>query len=119
MSRAAAVAERVLGGRLAGRLRVARAAREARRYPRRVVQHEYAGRRMRVMIGTGYGERYDGNWGELGEIAVLKQHRLRPGARVFNLGANHGVIALMLADAVGTDGQVVALEADPVNAELA
>jgi FkbM family methyltransferase len=38
---------------------------------------------------------------------------------VFNLGANHGVIALMLAQAVGPDGHVVALEANPYDARAA
>ncbi len=37
---------------------------------------------------------------------------------MFNLGANHGVVALMLADAVGSDGLVVALEAHPEDAAL-
>ena len=35
---------------------------------------------------------------------------------MFDLGASVGVVALMLADAVGTDGRVVALEANPADA---
>jgi FkbM family methyltransferase len=51
----------------------------------------------------------------LPEIRVLQRHALRTGARVFDLGAHQGVVALMLADAVGPDGRVVAVEASPRN----
>lgn len=117
--RLVALADRVLPAAIAGRLRTWRTARAERRYLRRTVEHRYGGQRFRVTIGSPYGERYDGDWAELPEIAVLRRHGLRPGARVFNLGANHGVIALMLADAVGSDGRVVALEADPNLAAIA
>jgi FkbM family methyltransferase len=89
------------------------------RFGARVVEHDYGGHRLRVEIRSGYGLVYDQDWPELAEIALLKRHRLGPGATVFNLGANHGVIALMLARAVGPDGQVVALEANPYDARAA
>jgi FkbM family methyltransferase len=89
------------------------------RFKPRVVEHNYAGHRMRVEIRSGYGLVYDQDWPELAEVALLKRHRLAPGARVFNLGANHGVIALMLAQAVGPDGHVLALEANPYDARAA
>jgi FkbM family methyltransferase len=89
------------------------------RFKPRLVEHDYAGRRLRVEIHSGYGLVYDQDWPELAELELLKRHRLVPGARVFNLGANHGVIALMLADAVGPEGQVVALEANPYDARAA
>jgi FkbM family methyltransferase len=50
---------------------------------------------------------------------MLREGRLRPGARVFNLGASYGVIAMMLASAVGPEGQVIALEAHPADFGLA
>jgi FkbM family methyltransferase len=89
------------------------------RFKPRVVEHDYAGHRLRVEIHSGYGLIYDRDWPELAELALLKQHRLVPGARVFNLGANHGVIALMLAQTVGPEGHVVALEANPYDARTA
>jgi FkbM family methyltransferase len=81
------------------------------RFDSKVVRHRYAGDELEVRIATGYGERYDRDWPELGEIKFLKSAGLKPGARVFNLGANHGVIAMMLAKAVGPSGTVVAVEA--------
>ena len=72
-----------------------------------------------MLIGSPYGERYDADWPALAEIEVLRRSRLQPGKRAFNLGANHGVMAMMLADAVGPAGSVVALEADARYAELA
>ncbi len=113
------IAERSLPASLMRRLRLAKFRRERTRFPERVVSHHYGGRPLRIAIGSPYGERYDRDWEELPEVAFLKRHRLRPGARVFNLGANHGVVALMLADAVGPDGSVVALEAHPSDAAMA
>jgi FkbM family methyltransferase len=78
-----------------------------------VVSHTYGGDPLKVEIRSGYGETYDRDWPVLGEIAFLEERRsLRPGARVLNLGANHGVVAMMLAKRVGPTGSVLAVEAD-------
>ena len=53
---------------------------------------------------------YDRDWPVLPEVRELSQSQLRPGARVFNLWAHHGVVALMLAREVGPTGQVIAVE---------
>jgi FkbM family methyltransferase len=110
---AVSAAERVLPAPIMRRARVAKFDRERRRYPARIVEHEYAGVRRRVLIAAPYDERYDYDWPELQEMAWLKRHGLRPGARVFDLGASSGVVAMILADTVGPDGQVIALEAHP------
>jgi FkbM family methyltransferase len=110
------VAERVLPAAVMRRARVAKFDRDHRRYPRRIVEHDYAGVRHRVLIASPYGERYDHDWPELQEVAWLKQNGLRPGARVFDLGASSGVVAMILADVVGPAGRVVALEAHPEDA---
>jgi FkbM family methyltransferase len=109
-------AERLLPASAMRLARVAYFDRRRRRYPRRIVEHAYGGRRHRVLIPTEYGERNDNDWPELAEITWLKAGRLRPGARVFDLGASHGVVAMMLADVVGPSGSVIALEADPEDA---
>ena len=88
-----------------------------RRYRRRVVEHSYGGYPLKVEIRLPYGEIYDQDWPLLEEVALLRRHRLREGARVLNLGANHGVIAMLLAEIVGPTGQVVAVEADDWLAE--
>jgi FkbM family methyltransferase len=105
------LAERVLPPSLVRALRVAYFDLRRRRYPRRIVEHAYAGTRHRVLIASEYAERYDHDWYEPPEIAWLRRRRLVPGARVFDCGASIGVIAMMLADVVGAGGQVVALEA--------
>jgi FkbM family methyltransferase len=114
---AVAALERVLPASLMSRARVAKFDRARRRYRSHVVEHEYAGVRHRVLIAAPYDERYDLDWPEVQEIGWLKERRLRPGATVFDLGANSGVFAMMLADAVGPDGRVVALEAHPADVE--
>jgi tRNA A58 N-methylase Trm61 len=53
------------------------------------------------------------------EIDELKRGRLRPGSLVFDIGAHQAVIAMMLADEVGPNGKVIALEAHPHNARVA
>jgi FkbM family methyltransferase len=111
-------AKRVLPAPVLRRARVAYFDRHRRRYPRRVVEHVYAGTRHRVLIASDYGERYDTDWIEPFEITWLREGRLRPGARVFDLGASYGVIALILADVVGESGQVIALEAHPDDAKI-
>ena len=119
MQRARALADVLVPAPAAGRLRVAKAAWTKRRHPRRIVEHRYGGRTLKVLIGSAYGERYDADWPQLPEIEELRRSRLQPGAHVFNLGANHGVMAMMLADAVGPAGRVMALEADARDAEVA
>jgi FkbM family methyltransferase len=115
--RITALAERVLPRRVMRAARVAHFDLSRRRYPRRIVEHSYGGRRYKVLIASDYGERYDQDWPALPELEWLAQGRLRPGARVFDLGASYGVVAMLLGDAVGEDGHVVALEAHPDDAE--
>ena len=85
-------------------------------YQRRRVRHSYGGHELDLELvdpmGAGW---YDHDWPELAEIALLKQHGLRPGARVFDIGAHQCVVALMLSKAVGPQGSVLAVEANPEN----
>ncbi|MGD0296800.1 MAG: FkbM family methyltransferase [Bryobacteraceae bacterium] len=84
--------------------------------PHRVV-HNYGGYSLELELidpmGAGW---YDHDWAELPEIALLKQYgALRPGARVFDIGAHQCVVAMMLAKTVGPSGFVLAVEANPEN----
>ena len=109
----------LLPPRAQGRARTLRQRVRRARFKPRVVEHTYGGHRLKVEIHSGYGGMYDEDWPKLAEVDLLERHRLRPGARVFNLGANHGVIALILARIVGPEGRVVALEANPYDARAA
>jgi hypothetical protein len=81
--------------------------------------NEYGGRELRIHIADWIGrEWYGTGLDELEEIRLLSQHRLRPGARVFDIGAHQCVVALMLAGVVGETGSVVAVEADYHNARV-
>ncbi len=57
-----------------------------------------------------------GLW-DVRDLALFRR-LLRPGARVLDIGANHGVYALNAAEAVGPSGEVHAYEANPVLAGL-
>lgn len=89
-------------------------------YRRRRVRHNYGGYDLELELidamGAGW---YDRDWPELPEIALLKRHGLRRGARVFDIGAHQGVVAMMLARTVGAEGLVVAVEANRENYEAA
>lgn len=84
-------------------------------------RHVYGGQAFVVHIADPLARGwYDHDWDLGGEIALLQRRgRLRPGARVFDVGAHQGVVALMLAGIVGPAGQVVAVEAVAHNARIA
>lgn len=91
-----------------------------RRFPTRIVEHTFGGHRLKVALvdplSAGW---YDRDWPVLPEVHLLKESRLRPGARVFNLGAHQALVAMMLARETGPDGQVIAVEPVPHNAQAA
>jgi FkbM family methyltransferase len=83
-------------------------------------EHAYAGVGLKVRIADPLAQGwYDHDWGPLPEIDLLRQGALVPAARVFDLGAHQGVVALILAHHVGPSGCVVAVEALPHNAASA
>ena len=89
-------------------------------FPAREVRHTYGGQSLRVWLADPMAEDwYDKDWTEPGEISILRDHQLKPNATVFDLGAHQCVVAMLLCRAVGPEGRVVALEANPHNAEVA
>ncbi len=114
------IARHYVPARVWGKLRVLRMTHSVRAFKHREVVHTYGGRKMTIHVGDplalGW---YDCDWPEPTEMALLRRHKLKEGATVFNLGAHQGIIALMLGDIVGTSGRVVALEANPHNADAA
>ena len=89
------------------------------------MEHRYGDVSLKVWITDPVAEEwYDHDWNELEEISLLKRHAalvgggLRPGARVFDLGAHQGVVAVILEAAVAPGGNVVAVEARQENVEV-
>ena len=83
-------------------------------------RHNYGGFDLTIHITDRVGRLwYDHDWKELGEHTLLKTHKLKPGAKVFDLGAHQGVLALMVSRIVGETGSVVALEPGQHNFETA
>ena len=88
-------------------------------YRKRVVRHDYSGTHLQVWIAdAGAAAWYDFDWGPSPEIDRLKARRLRLGARVFDVGAHQCVAAMVMADAVGSSGQVIAVEGSARNADI-
>jgi FkbM family methyltransferase len=113
------LAKKVVPSWLWTRMRLFRLRRLVARFQTRQVRHTYGGYPLEIYLADPLGQGwYDNDWPVLPEIALLSKHRLRPGARVFDLGAHQCVVALMLARVVGPEGSVVALEANRHNAEV-
>lgn len=107
---------KVLPSWLLARLRLAKLRRHVARYKARQVRHTYGEVELDIYIADRLGEGwYDRDWPELPEIALLRRHKLKSGAKVFNLGAHQCVFALMLAKEVGPEGLVVAVEPNAHN----
>jgi len=113
------IAKRSLPQPLWTMLRLARVWSSIRFYRERKATHVYGGFPLSIWLTDPLAQGwYDDDWAELPEVALLKTGRLKQGARVFDLGAHQCVVAMMLSRIVGTEGQVVALEANPHNAEV-
>jgi FkbM family methyltransferase len=110
------VAKTLIPGPLWNRLRILRMRYSMANYQRRRVRHNYGGYELEIELIDPMGEGwYDSDRDELSEIAFLKKHRLKPGAKVFDIGAHQCVVALMLARTVEPNGAVIAVEANPDN----
>lgn len=111
---------RLMPSQLAGRLRSWRIKQIIRDFNPRVVRHRYGGRELDVYLADPLARGwYDQDWEDLPEITFLRNHGLKNGARVFDLGAHQGVIAMLLACETGPSGKVVALEAIKHNCDVA
>jgi FkbM family methyltransferase len=95
-------------------------AHQTKAYTPRLVRHNYGGREYSIEIADPLAESwYDQDCDELPELTLLSSHRLAAGATVFDIGAHQAVVALMIAERVGSTGRVIAVEAEPHNAAVA
>jgi len=91
-----------------------------RHYKPRYVRHTYGGFPLTIHLTDFVAENwYDRDWKDMSEIELLKRQRLRLGAKIFDVGAHQGVVALAMARIVGPRGMVVAVEANSHNAAIA
>jgi FkbM family methyltransferase len=89
-------------------------------YPNRVVRHTYGGYDFSISLEDPVAQAwYDHDWPLMPELESLRTSRLVAGARVFEIGAHQGVVALMLSRLVEPAGEVVAVEAEQHNFEVA
>jgi FkbM family methyltransferase len=92
---------------------------KAWRFGARTVRRTFGRREFDVYLTDWMADEwYSKGYPELEEIRFLSQHGLRAGSRVFDIGAHQCVVAMMLADAVGPEGQVIAVELDHHNARI-
>jgi FkbM family methyltransferase len=101
------------------RLRAWKIQRILSRFRPYLAEHDYAGVRLKVRIADPLASGwYDHPWEPMHEVDLLRSAGLGPGARVFDVGAHQGVVAMILAHHVGPAGEVVAVEALPHNAQV-
>src|ERR1700730_1360200 len=114
-------AKSVLPLAVANRIRVAAYRWTLRRFRPYQVRRSWAGYEFDLWISDPTSESwYDRDAPEIPpEMSFLAQHRLRPGATVFDCGAHQSVIAMVMAKFVGATGKVIAVEASPHNYETA
>jgi FkbM family methyltransferase len=112
---------RALPERLYTSLGLVREALGRARFRSYVAKRRYGDAALSVHIEDEMGKSwYDHDWRTPAEIETLAARgRLRTGARVFDVGAHQGVVAMMLGGIVGPTGQVVAVEATAHNADVA
>lgn len=89
-------------------------------YPTKQVSHTYGGFDLTVYLADPLAQGwYDCDWPDLPEIFFLRQYRLKPGAKVFDIGAHQGIVAMVQAKIVAEDGFVLAVEANSHNFKVA
>jgi len=109
----------VLPNSLARRIQQARARRMLAAFEKKEVRRLYGGYEFTLQIADPLGQAWYGqDTGPLPEVEFLRRFRLKPGARVFDLGAHQCVVALVLSRIVGAGGLVVAVEANAHNARV-
>ena len=85
----------------------------------REVRHNYHGFPLTIRLADPLGQGwYDHDWDALPELTLLGAKKLKPGAKVFDLGAHQCVVALVQSRLVGPEGLVVALEASDHDASV-
>ena len=93
-----------------------------RGYPESVITRSYGhGVQLRVSLQDPLAEGWYGPETQppYPEMTAAREHGLSEGAVVFDIGAHQAVIALVLADIVGPQGRVVAVEGDRHNVKVA
>jgi FkbM family methyltransferase len=86
--------------------------------PKHFEQHTFSGFPLTVEIGDPIAQAwYGADSPLLPEVEFLREHRLRTGAKVFDIGAHQAVVAMVLARTV-EPGRVVAVEGNGYNAAV-
>ena len=89
-------------------------------YPTHDVTHVRGGHTLRIRLADPLAEGWYDRDATPAGVEFLREHGvLVPGAKVLDIGAHQGVVALVLARDVGETGHVVAVEADQHNARVA
>jgi FkbM family methyltransferase len=87
------------------------------RYSAKQITRSFAGYDLTLELLDPLAEGwYAHDWALPPEIPLLEKSRLKPGARVFDLGAHQCVMAMLLTKRVGPNGFVLAVEGSSLNA---
>ncbi|HBF32543.1 FkbM family methyltransferase [Rhizobium sp.] len=85
------------------------------RFSSYVSDRNFGGKRLKILIADPIGlEWYDHDEDKMPELEELRRFDLT-GKTIFDLGAHQCVIAMLLAEQVGKDGKVIAVEANAHN----
>jgi FkbM family methyltransferase len=89
-------------------------------FPKKIVEHQYGSHTLKMNISDRIAaEWYDKDWRLPPETEFFARGQIAKNGRIFDLGAHQCLIAMLLAREIVPDGQVVAIEANQHNAEMA
>ena len=71
-----------------------------------IIRHRYGAYQLMEVIDAESARWFDRDLDELPDLGFLSQHRLIPGAKVLNIGANQGLLAMLLAKVVEPSGSL-------------
>lgn len=114
------LAKTILPTKIWAQLRLAKQRKTISNFNQYRVVRDIAGHKLSITIADPLGQGwYDKDWPKLPEVEFLKQYTLKPGAKIFDLGAHQGIVAQVLGKEVSPGGKVIALEANSHNARIA
>lgn len=108
------LAKRALPAPVQRAIRAALYRRQLASFRPRDIQESFLGETLAVRLVDATSEKWYGRGAPpIAPFEWLRARRLRPGAKVFYVGAHHAVYPLVVARWVGEGGRVVAVEANP------
>ncbi|MFZ4715113.1 MAG: FkbM family methyltransferase [Bacteriovoracaceae bacterium] len=92
--------------------------RERQNFKPYTIKKNYCGFQLLTHISDGLAQGwYGADWKPLPELEFLKNYTLKQNAVVFDIGAHQGIVAQVMGKMVGSEGKIIAVEANKHNVQ--